>query len=144
MSAVPVKSLSLSQTLREQLAGDARSVFPKECCGLIEGVKHEDFIAATALHPVRNLAAEPDRFAIDPGEQFRLLRRLRGSGRAIVGCYHSHPNGAAVPSARDRAGAGEEDFVWLIVGVAASGDVRLAAHLFARGGFRPLRLSEQH
>ena len=48
---------------------------------------------------MRNLADTPDRFEIDPAEQIKLMRALRGAGREIIGCYHSHPNGSAEPSA---------------------------------------------
>jgi proteasome lid subunit RPN8/RPN11 len=43
------------------------------------------------------------------------VKKARASGAAIIGCYHSHPEGAPRPSARDLAGAKEEDFLWLIV-----------------------------
>ena len=69
--------------------------FPRECCGLIEGERHGDTAVAVALHATRNLAEASDRFAIDPAAQFALLRALRGTGRDIIGCYHSHPNGHA-------------------------------------------------
>jgi proteasome lid subunit RPN8/RPN11 len=67
------------------------------------------------IHPAANLAAEPDRFEIDPADHIRLLRASRGRGHDIVGCYHSHPNGRAEPSARDREYAFGDDFLWLIV-----------------------------
>ncbi|HUO91662.1 MAG TPA: M67 family metallopeptidase [Rhizomicrobium sp.] len=116
MSAVPVKSRSLvlAAALHRQLIAESRAAFPRECCGLIEGVRRGDTVEAIALHPTRNLATASDRFEIDPAEHIRLLRALRGTGRDIVGCYHSHPNVKAAPSARDRDGAHEKDFIWLI------------------------------
>jgi proteasome lid subunit RPN8/RPN11 len=69
-----------------------------------------------ALHPASNLSSQTDRFEIDPRDQFAAQKSARLRGRAIIGCYHSHPNGSAQPSAADRAGAVEEGFVWLIVG----------------------------
>jgi len=116
MSAVPVKprSLVLSDALHRQLSAEARAAYPNECCGLLEGVRHDDTIEVLALRPTRNLADAPDAFEIDPAEHIRLLRTLRGTGREIVGCYHSHPNGEARPSARDRAQAQDRNFVWLI------------------------------
>jgi len=144
MSAVPVKSCSLilSAALHRQLIAEARGVYPKECCGLIEGVRKADTIEATALHPARNLADAPDAFEIDPAEHIRLLRTLRGSRRAIIGCYHSHPNGEARPSPRDHAGAQDENFVWLIASVDASGAAETAAFVFRDGDFAPLPSSD--
>ena len=142
-SAVPVKSrlFVLSDALQRQFITEARTAYPRECCGLIEGMRAGDIIEARALHPTRNLAAASDRFEIDPAEHIRLLRTLRGTGREIVGCYHSHPDGAPEPSLHDRDGAHDEDFVWLIVGLDAAGTATPAEFLFRDGDFRPLPLA---
>ncbi|MBV9993225.1 MAG: M67 family metallopeptidase [Alphaproteobacteria bacterium] len=103
----------MSDALRAALLAEARAAHPRECCGLLEGTGK----AVTALHPARNLADAPDRFEIDPALQFRLRRE----GRNIVGCYHSHPDGAAEPSPRDAQAASQAGFVWLIVGGDALG-----------------------
>jgi desampylase len=143
MSAVPVKlrTLDLQPALHDQLLTEARTAFPRECCGLIEGIRRGNTIEATALHPTRNLATESDRFEIDPAEHIRLLRNLRGTGREIIGCYHSHPNGGPAPSPRDRERAVDEDLVWLIASVDASGASEAAAFVFRSGDFAPLRLA---
>jgi proteasome lid subunit RPN8/RPN11 len=139
--AVPARLFVLSDALQHQLVAEARAAYPNECCGLIEGIRRGDTIEALALHPTHNLASAPDRFEIDPAEHIRLLRALRGTGREIVGCYHSHPDGAPRPSPRDRNGAHDEDFVWLIAGVEATGVVTQAAFLFAGGDFHRLTLA---
>ncbi len=137
-----MKTITLPEILHDQLRAEARAAYPRECCGLIEGVRRQGHIAVVRLHPARNLATRADRFEIDPMEQFRLLHALRDTERDIVGCYHSHPNGRAVPSERDLAGAGEEGFVWLIVSVQANAAAECGAFLFAAGAFSPLRLAE--
>lgn len=133
-----IAALILSDPLRAQLAAEARAAYPNECCGLIEGAR--DTRTVTALHPVKNLNAAPDRFDIDPAEHIRLLRTLRGTGRGIVGCYHSHPNGSGEPSATDRDRALDEEFVWLIQPVAAAGAGVPCAFVFRAGAFHPLPL----
>ena len=112
-----MKLLLLDDALRARIAGEARAASPRECCGLLEGVRDGDAITVTALHPSPNLAEASDRFEIDPALQFRLAR----AGLTIVGCYHSHPGGRAEPSVRDAEGAGEADFVWLIAGAGGPG-----------------------
>jgi proteasome lid subunit RPN8/RPN11 len=129
--------------LRHQLAGEARAAFPRECCGLIEGVRREDVVEVARVHPARNLATEPDRFEIDPAQHIALLRNLRGTGRDIVGCYHSHPNGSPLPSARDLAGAADENFVWLIVSTHREGGCEIAAHRFGHGGFTTVSINSR-
>ena len=110
-----IETLVLPGGFRAEIEDAARRAFPRECCGLIEGIVEQHIARVTAIHPARNLAAESDRFEIDPAQQIRLLRQLRGTGRDVIGCYHSHPNGRPEPSARDLAGAFGADFLWLIV-----------------------------
>jgi proteasome lid subunit RPN8/RPN11 len=126
----------LPGALRDQFLREARAVHPHECCGLIEGVREEQTFRITALHPAHNLAGVPDRFDIDPQDQFAAHKAARAGGHAIVGCYHSHPGGRAEPSAADLAGAGEENFLWLIAG---SGEIN--AFVYALGGFVPAQLA---
>ena len=84
----------------------------------------------TALHPARNLSDDRRRFQVDPSVHIAAQKVARANGRAIIGCYHSHPDGRAEPSATDLAGAGAEDFLWLI---AAGED--LNAFVYLRGRF---------
>ncbi|MET0361887.1 MAG: M67 family metallopeptidase [Sphingobium sp.] len=90
-----------------------------EICGLLLGGQGRvDTFLASA-----NVAADPARrFEIDPAVLIAAHRAARHGGPAIVGCYHSHPSGRAVPSAADAAQAAPEGMLWLIVG---SGQARL-------------------
>jgi proteasome lid subunit RPN8/RPN11 len=134
-------ALTLPIALQEQIARDAFAALPNECCGLIEGARDGDTFKATALYLTLNLATESDRFEIDPAEQFNLMRTLRGTGRKIIGCYHSHPNGKAEPSARDAESAFDEHFVWLVAGVTIQGSCSLSAHIREAGEWRKLALN---
>jgi desampylase len=133
-----MRTLVISGGLCERLAAEARAAFPNECCGLIEGVSTPEGWHATAVHKSKNLAADRARgFLIDPQVHFALLRALRGTSRAIIGCYHSHPNGRSEPSARDRHEAVDDGFIWLV----AAGDA-LSAYVFDASArdFTPLTL----
>ena len=132
--------LHLPDPLRARIVAEARAAFPNECCGLIEGERAGDTIRVLALHPTANLADDPAcGFEIDPAVHIRLRCVLRGTGRSVVGCYHSHPNGRPTPSERDRASGCEQGFVWLIAAVAGD-DVSLAA--FEGPEFQPVALSQ--
>ena len=134
--------LVLPAKLRARIESEARAAFPRECCGLIEGVREADAARGLGLHPARNIAARADRFEIDAEDHFAALKAARAHGRVLVGCYHSHPNGQAVPSATDQHGAGEEDFLWLIAGLSGSeAPVTLAAFVYSAAGFLPAELA---
>ncbi len=133
-------TLLLSDAFRAQIAAEARAAFPRECCGLIEGINDGDVARATALHPARNLSRVDDCFEIDPTDHFRAQRTARATGRAIIGCYHSHPNGRAEPSARD--GDSEDGFLWLIAAVNGAVVVHTAFRR-AGGGWKAVELVPQ-
>jgi proteasome lid subunit RPN8/RPN11 len=116
--------------LAAQIRAAAHEAYPGECCGLLEGTRDGDGFRVTALHPARNLAASPDRFEIDPADHFAAHKTARAAGHVLIGCYHSHPDAKAQPSTTDLAGAGAENFLWLI----ASND-DLAAFVYLRGVF---------
>lgn len=84
----------------------------REACGLLFG-SDAHIAAATAA---ANVAADPARtFEIDPAALFAALRDERAGGPALVGYWHSHPGGDAMPSATDAAMAEPDGKLWLIV-----------------------------
>ena len=121
----------LPSALADALRAAARSAHPNECCGLLEGVRTGNVFHVQALHPARNLAARADRFEIDAADHFAAQKAARANGRAIIGCYHSHPDGAARPSQTDEAGAAQDDFLWVIV----AGE-ELGCFVYRDGGFQ--------
>jgi len=123
-------AVSLPADLRAQILCQAQAAGGGECCGLVEGRRDGDHFRILGLYPARNLAAASDRFEIDPLDHLAAVKKARANGCALIGCYHSHPNGQAEPSATDLAGAGEEDFLWLI----AAGE-RLNAFVYRGGRF---------
>ena len=136
--------LFLPGVLRARIESEARASFPRECCGLIEGVFANHVAHAVALHPAANIALSADRFEIDPQDHFVALKTARANGRALIGCYHSHPDGSAAPSATDKAGAGEEDFLWVIASLAGSAaPVVLTGFVYSAANFLPVVLTEE-
>ena len=67
-------------------------------------------------------------FEIDPAALLHWHRAVRGERLAVVGHYHSHPNGLARPSATDAARAVEDGQLWVVASRdALTGWVRTAA-----------------
>lgn len=117
--------------MADALRAAASAAYPNECCGLLEGAREGDVFHVQALHPARNLAARADRFEINAADHIAAQKAARASGRAIIGCYHSHPDGAARPSQTDTAGAAQDDFLWVIV----AGE-ELGCFVYRDGGFQ--------
>ena len=106
--------MKISDALLKQIERHGEADFPREACGLLVGTS--DTIAEAV--PSRNLAASENEFLIDPALQLKLQRELRGTGRRIVGVYHSHPSGDSAPSDADKTWARAAGLVWLITPVA--------------------------
>ena len=73
-----------------------------EVCGILVG--HTGPVTVVeAIVPARNVHAMPQRhFLLDAATLLRTDEAARATGQAIIGFYHSHPNGSALPSAEDR------------------------------------------
>lgn len=52
---------------------------------------------------LRNAAASPSSYELDPMDQLELYRDLESRGEEVVVVYHSHPHTEAYPSAMDVA-----------------------------------------
>lgn len=114
------------------LAHAVRDV-PREACGLLVGTG----TAVVRLAPATNADASAMRYAIPADQHFAAVRAARRDGLHVIGAYHSHPHGAAVPSTTDTAEA-FSGFVFLIAGLVPEPHLR-AWHL-VDGNFAELRL----
>ena len=105
-------AVRLRQDIRVELIAHARQEYPNECCGLLvgAGLEIDECVRMANVDP-----RPASRYAIDPAAHIAVRRRLRGTPRSIIGCYHSHPAGPPVPSATDVAEAYYAEFVWVIV-----------------------------
>ncbi|PZU09483.1 MAG: peptidase [Sphingobium sp.] len=102
----------ISRTTLEQIM-TAAAVSGEEICGLLLG----EGMDIAEVHPAPNVAADRARhFEIDPATLIAAHRAAREGGASVLGHYHSHPSGIALPSATDVASASPDGSLWLIVG----------------------------
>ncbi|HXH06577.1 MAG TPA: M67 family metallopeptidase [Vicinamibacterales bacterium] len=132
MSAVRVRRQVLDRVLRH-----ARRTLPEECCGLLIG---RDLRVEWA-QPAPNLRSSPDRFLVDPAAHFAAIRLARALGLEVIGAYHSHPVGAAAPSAIDRAEAHDPELLHLIVAPSAPPSGRFGLFRLAGGDVERLDIA---
>jgi proteasome lid subunit RPN8/RPN11 len=111
--------LRLTPAVRDALLGHAREGAarrpPEEVCGVLAARAGTPDLV-TESHRIENVAADPEtRYELDPEATMRQLDRIAAAGDEVVGFYHSHPEGPAVPSATDRAQATWSGYVYAIV-----------------------------
>ena len=92
--------------------------YPDEICGLLIGTADAHGWQVSEVRQVENLNEEraADRFQLDPAGYQAIDSELRGSGKEIIGVFHSHPDCPAKPSPTDLTSAWE-GFVYPIVSV---------------------------
>jgi proteasome lid subunit RPN8/RPN11 len=100
-----------SQALAAMRAA-ARAAHPREACGILLGERGQ----ITAVCETANVHPTPaTHFEIDPQALIDAHRAARAGGAAVVGYFHSHPAGQAVPSATDKACAARDGRIWAII-----------------------------
>ena len=126
----------ISSTLLGRLLTAAKNSPDAEVCGLLFGTEGR----IEAAEACANVAANPARtFEIDPVALFAAHRRARNGGPQVIGHYHSHPSGEAVPSARDAAQSMGDGALWLIL---TGHEARLWRSVRV-GAFDPIRLDAE-
>lgn len=131
-SAVP-RALCLPAPMRARLAAAALAAYPREACGLLIGRIARRAVEVVAVTVEANAADDPMRaFVVPPAAWFAAADAAEARGLAVVGAWHAHPDGAALPSAAD-ARAAWNDHAQVIVAVtrAAAGELRA---FFRRNG----------
>lgn len=83
------------------------------------------------------------RYVLDPKEILSLEKELRGTGREILGFYHSHPNHPARPSPTDEAQGTWPGYSYVILSIVDGNPNDLRSWTLEREGgpFRPEALS---
>ncbi|WP_365702224.1 M67 family metallopeptidase [Sphingomonas sp.] len=111
-------TLRISRSLLQWLVAEA-GANKKEICGLL--LRAPD--GGIVVLPCANVHPMPaTRFELDPAALLSAHRAARKGGDTVVGHYHSHPSGDAMPSLTDAAQATADGAIWLIV--AGNGEAR--------------------
>ena len=124
----------------DRIVAQAREEAPNECCGIV-GARDG---RAVSLYPVRNAAASPLRYEMDPRDQLRVFEELDAAELEVGAIYHSHTRSDPLPSQTDINLAFYPDALYVIVGVKdpARDDVRAWRIVDGQVSEAPLELEE--
>ncbi len=122
----PQREIEFLQSVLECVTDHAEAAYPHECFGFLLGRFGEGSIQTAYPGKNINTSRPHDRYEMDPLEFLQAQTEAETWGGEVVGFYHSHPNGRAIPSIYDRERAWEE-YLYLIVPVTdgRAGKVRL-------------------
>ena len=132
--------MRIARSLLERIVAQARDEAPNECCGIV-GTRDG---AAVELFPVRNAAASPLRYEMDPKDQLAVFEALDDAELDVGAIYHSHTRSDPLPSQTDINLAFYPDALYVIVGVKDPGhdDVRTWRIVDGKVSEAPLEVEE--
>ncbi len=140
------ESCRISPAAMQNMHASAAFHYPLEACGLLLGRIDAEGWNIGEAREVANLNTEraADRFILDPQAYQAIDRELAGSGREIIGIWHSHPDCPARPSPTDLVAAWE-GFAYIIVSTCQGkpADTRCWAVSDAGNRFAAVRLNAQ-
>lgn len=95
--------LYLSKDNVDQLYNHSKTGTPCEVCGILAGTLDSAGSKKEVKKVYRMINADKsaETFLMDPTEQLKVMKEIRGEGLEMVGIYHSHPATKAYPSEHD-------------------------------------------
>jgi proteasome lid subunit RPN8/RPN11 len=127
-----VRAVAIDRSLIGEMRGYARVSYPDECCGFLvarpDPSSPERPRTIVEIRPAVNEvdAERRRRFLIRAGEVRSTERALEGTGRVLVGFYHSHPDHPARPSAFDQEHAWPW-YTYIVLSVSATDAPKVGA-----------------
>ena len=96
--------LQLNSAHADEIRQIGEQTYPHECCGLLVGSLDGEVKIVSRLIPAENERTDSpaNRYLITAGFLHETENSLRGSGSAILGFFHSHPDVPAQPSQYDQ------------------------------------------
>ena len=90
----------IAQAVLDEMVAHAREDLPNEACGMVHAVTTEGG-TTLEVHRVKNAAASPYRYEMDPLQMMKLERKRDDEGEKLFAIYHSHVASQAYPSPTD-------------------------------------------
>ena len=109
----------LSESQQRQIFDQLEAAYPNEGAGFLLGHIAANGVVIDEVIAAENASAAEEqhhRFVMRPADWMRLEDEADGRGLTLLGCYHSHPDSPAVPSAFDMAHS-LPNFLYIIVSV---------------------------
>src|SRR3989339_2073077 len=103
--------MKIPKNIVDKMIIQAQEGIPFEVCGILAGKRE----SVESIYPMKNRDASAVSFFMQPEEQLRVFKEIRGNGLELAGIYHSHPETRAYPSATDVSLAFYPEAVYVII-----------------------------
>jgi proteasome lid subunit RPN8/RPN11 len=134
-------NLEIPNIIFEQMIAQVKAEDPIEACGILAGSDNR----VEKLYKMTNADKRSDHFMMEPTEQFKVVKDIRGSGLEMLAIYHSHPATPARPSAEDNRLALTPDVTYIIVSLQNGDHPTVKGFLLENGSVAevPVKIVEQ-
>ena len=134
-------NLEIPNIIFEQMIAQVKAEAPIEACGILAGSDNR----VEKLYKMTNADKRSDHFMMEPTEQFKVVKDIRGSGLDMLAIYHSHPQTPARPSAEDNRLALTPDVTHIIVSLQNGDHPTVKGFLLENGSVAevPVKIVEQ-
>jgi proteasome lid subunit RPN8/RPN11 len=129
--------LEIGRSIFEEMVAHLRSVYPLEGCGLLAGLDSH----VQSHYPIDNHLNSPVAFEMEPAQLVASFMDFEGLGQSLLAIYHSHPDSAPTPSARDVQQANYPEAVQIIVSFEEPDSPKISAFKVFDGRFSPITLT---
>ncbi|MFW6256747.1 MAG: M67 family metallopeptidase [Bacillota bacterium] len=99
----------------QEIVDYCQQALPNEACGIMAGRIKENKGIVEKIYYMSNNEASPERYFMEPEEQFAVFRDMRKNEWELISIFHSHPNTPARPSREDIEMAHYEDAIYSIL-----------------------------
>lgn len=89
--------MNIKRSILEEFLSHAREGYPNEVCGLMAGKGG----VVTRIFRTTNIDKSSVSYMMEPAEQFKAFKEMRGGDLELMAIYHSHPTSPAYPSQTD-------------------------------------------
>jgi proteasome lid subunit RPN8/RPN11 len=103
--------LTIPKHFIDEMINHAKAEAPLECCGILAGKDG----AVTHIYKTKNTENDPDKYFMEPKEQFAVIKDMRLKEIDMLAIYHSHPHSPARTSGVDINLAYYPDAVYIII-----------------------------
>ena len=134
-----VTRLVLPAAVRAGVVEYCSVLLPDEGCGLLAGSVTGQVAVVSRWFGVPNvveLGSARVAYVMNPLVQVKVWRDVEAAGLSVVGVFHSHPDGPAVLSWRDRSLALDDELVQVVVGFVPGPGVDVRAWRVLGGSVR--------
>ena len=109
-----MQKIILSKIHKKILLDHSNKEEPNESCAILYGNKKGEESTVKEIWLTENIDSSPTEFTLSPEQTWEMNQKRKELNLEIIGIFHSHPKGEALPSSTDKKFMQNNPYVWII------------------------------